>query len=380
VAVYSYEVVLIPLTTGQLEVTAQGFTGGNQFGGPLAVQVQSSPTGSQPQPVLLDSDPVTLRVNPLPSAGKLPGFTGFIGTLTSDPPVIATNMARVGDPVKMTVTFHSEGSLTRFVPPPAPTARDWQTFPPSPAATRTPNGVSYTFTLTPLTNGTLTTPRIPFSYFDPQHATYVDLTIPAVTLFVTNSESVVDAEAWLLANTLSESGNNKKPALSPLATTPGRTASTLIPMQTRASFVLMLLSPLAVFGALSAWDRRRRFLEQHPDIVRRRMARRALKRERRAMEQAAARGDAMEFSSRAVSAMRVACAPHFPAEPRALVGGDVLTLLDQVSRDGRVGEVMRTLFAVTDESQFGRTTVDVEGLLKLRTDPNRVLDELEAKL
>jgi hypothetical protein len=289
-------------------------------------------------------------------------------------------MARVGDPVKMTVTFHSEGSLTRFVPPPAPTARDWQTFPPSPAATRTPNGVSYTFTLTPLTNGTLTTPRIPFSYFDPQHATYVDLTIPAVTLFVTNSESVVDAEAWLLANTLSESGNNKKPALSPLATTPGRTASTLIPMQTRASFVLMLLSPLAVFGALSAWDRRRRFLEQHPDIVRRRMARRALKRERRAMEQAAARGDAMEFSSRAVSAMRVACAPHFPAEPRALVGGDVLTLLDQVSRDGRVGEVMRTLFAVTDESQFGRTTVDVEGLLKLRADLNRVLDELEAKL
>jgi len=380
VAVYAYETVLIPLTTGELEILAQGFTTGSQFGGPVLMQGQVMIPGDPAQFVLLDSDPVTLWVNPLPSGGRLPGFTGFIGSLDADPPVLATNRARVGDPVKLAVTFRSQGSLARFVPPPAPLARDWQMFPPTSVAATSPHSVSYVFTMTPLTNGMLTTPRIPFSYFDPQRAAYVDLSLPGVSLSVTNAESTVDVEAWLLANTLSDSGKKKTSTLSPLATSQGRTATSLVPMQMRADFFLLLLSPLVVFGALSAWDRRRRFLEQHPEIARRQKARRALRRERRALDRAGSRSDAKEFATRAVVAMRVACAPHFPAEPRALVGSDVLSLLDETSRNGRPGEGIRSLFAVTDESQFGGKPADLSGLLQLRPELNHVLDELEARL
>lgn len=105
-----------------------------------------------------------------------------------------------------------------------------------------------------------------------------------------------------------------------------------------------------------------------------------MRRERRALDRAGRGSDAKEFATRAVVAMRVACAPHFPAEPRALVGSDVLSLLDETSRNGHAGEGVRTLFSVTDESQFGSKPADMNGLLQLRTELNHVLDELEARL
>ena len=57
---------------------------------------------------LVDSDPVTIAVRPLPKAGELPGFTGGIGNFTIDPPALTTNRLRVGEPVRLTVTFASD--------------------------------------------------------------------------------------------------------------------------------------------------------------------------------------------------------------------------------------------------------------------------------
>ena len=59
---------------------------------------------------------------------------------------------------------------------------------------------------------------------------------------------------------------------------------------------------------------------------------------------------------------------------------DVLSLLDETSRNGRPGDGIRSFFAVTDESQFGMKTADMNGLLQLRPELNQVLDELEARL
>jgi len=81
-------------------------------------------------------------------------------------------------------------------------------------------------------------------------------------------------------------------------------------------------------------DRRRRFLEAHPEVVRCREARRALRRERRALRRAATSGDAAGFVRRAVASMQIAAAPHFPAAPRALVCGEVLSLFDLVEQGG----------------------------------------------
>ena len=78
--------------------------------------------------------------------------------------------------------------------------------------------------------------------------------------------------------------------------------------------------------------------------------------------------------------MRVACAPHYPAEPRALVGADVLPLLPEPDRSGRPGEVVRRFFAVTDAARFGTAPPSAADLLPLQPDLERVLQQLEERL
>ena len=102
---------------------------------PLFVARSSSPArstipGGPPQYTLLESDPVELNVRPLPTEGQLPGFAGAIGSFAVGPPKLATNVLRVGDPVKLTVTVtnRGEGPLARLVAPPPPKSREWQVF------------------------------------------------------------------------------------------------------------------------------------------------------------------------------------------------------------------------------------------------------------
>jgi hypothetical protein len=335
-----------------------------------------------------------MNARALPRAGALPGFTGAIGTFTSLPPLLSTNHVRVGDEMNLTVVFSGKGNLARLVPPPPPVAPDWQVSSPAPGSPPrvvtlvSPTGTvvrtvappslpgTFTYALRPLTARTTATPAIPFSFFDPERAVYVDLTIPSVPVTVVPDANTAGENLWAAAG--SPSGETeKKLALSALATSPGRIVNSLEPLQQRRGFVLVQLLPLLAFVGLWSWDRRRRYLEQHPDVILRQRARRALRREKRALQKAWHAGDAVGIANIAVRAMRVACAPHYPAEPRALVCRDVLEVL---GAGGGNGDVVRQFFAVTDASDFSATATDARALLALRAELDRVLQELEARL
>ena len=159
---------------------------------------------------LLDSQPVELQVRPLPRQGELPGFTGAIGSFSLEPPRLAADPLRAGETVKLSVTVHGDGNVGRLAAPPPPQVRDWQVFaatpeplpPPSPLAVlpRQPpvaqGSATFLYTLVPLTTAARATPPIPFSYFDPKRAAYVDLTIPAVPVTVRPGEKGGDLASW----------------------------------------------------------------------------------------------------------------------------------------------------------------------------------------
>jgi hypothetical protein len=172
----------------------------------------------------------------------------------------------------------------------------------------------------------------------------------------------------------------KKSSLSQLAKTPGTTANSLVPLQLHAWFPLLQLLPVLGYCGLWFWDRHRRFLEQHPEIVRRRHARRALRRELRSLEQAAANGDETGFVRCAINALQIASAPHYPAAPRALVGGDVLQILTAPEREGKPGETVRRFFAAADAAAFATTAAGKGGLLAEKSALNEILAKLEARL
>jgi hypothetical protein len=400
---FIYETTLTPVTAGKLSIFAQGFTAGSHFSGPVVITSPATIPGGPPQYTLLESEPIELNVRPLPRTGELPGFTGAVGTFALGPPKLATNVLRVGDPVRLSVTLtnRGDGPLARLVAPPVPRVRDWQVFaatdfapaqpvPPSqPVAPPRPGAptqagsiegvVTFSYTLIPLTEEARATPPIPFSYFDPKARGYADLTIPPVPVTVKAGAAPADFPSLLQAG--STGGEpEKEPGLSNLAAARGRTAASLVPPQQQAWFPLVQLAPAAAFFGLWNWDRRRRYLEQHPDVLVRRRARRALRRQRRILQRAARTADAPCFAAAAVSAMRVACAPHYPAEPRALVGADVLPLLSEPDRSGRPGEVVRRFFAVTDATRFGTAPPNPADLLPLQPDIESVLQELEGRL
>jgi hypothetical protein len=400
---FTYETTLTPVTTGKLQVFAQGFTSGSRSSGPVVINGGMTVPSVAAQFTLLESDPVELNVRPLPTEGALPGFTGAIGSFAVGPPRLTTNVLRVGDLIKLTVTVtnRSEGPLARLVAPPPPRVPDWQVFaaadyippqlvPPSPSSPfaqpggRVPaepaQGVAtFNYALMPLTETARATPSIAFSCFDPRSGTYTDLTIPSVPVTVSPGALSVDAAALAQA-AATPAEPEKELVMRGLPSSRGRTAASLVPPQQQAWFPLVQIAPAAFFFGLWNWDRRRRYLEQHPDIVLRRRARRALRRQRRSLQQAARAADAPRFAAAAVRAMRVACAPHYPAEPRALVGADILPLLPEPDRSGRPGEVVRRFFAVTDATRFGTGAPNPADLLPLQPEIDRVLQQLEDRL
>jgi hypothetical protein len=361
------EMEVTPIAAGPMKISAQGFTAGRDFGGAISIQGQVVIPAGPPEYVLLVSDAVEINIRPLPVEGVLPGFTGAIGKFRCDPPQLSTNRLRVGDPAHLKVVIHGEGGLTRLVPPNPPLSPDWQIIADNPPDTG--------YTLIPLTDEARQTPAIPFSCFDPATAKYVDLTIPPLP--VTVFEEGLPAQ---LSAGDDEAQSAAAPKLGELATTPGQLAGSLEPLQLRGWFVCAQFAPVLGFFALWRWDRHRRFLEAHPEIVRRRLARRALRREKRALERAASTGDAAAFVQHAAHAMKISCAPHFPAHPRALVCADVLAQLDGADRAGdRAGETVRKIFAAAD-AQFAATAQTQSGLLELHPEVEAVLKQLEERL
>jgi hypothetical protein len=391
------------MLAGKLTVFAQGFTITRRNPSPVVTNGPPPVPPVQPQFTLVESDPVEVNVRPLPREGELPGFTGAIGSLAIGPPKLTTNVLQVGDPVRLAVTImnRGDGPLARLVNPPPPQAPDWQVFvanefaspqplapqqlvvpqrPGVPAQVGTIEGVvTFHYTLIPLTEAARATPPIPFSYFDPKTVRYVDLTIPSVPVTV-KPGAVPGDLATLMQTNPAVLEPEKELALSGLAASRGKTASSLVPPQQQAWFPLVQLAPAVAFLGLWRWDRRRRYLEKHPEIILRRRARRALRRQWSILRRAARAADARGFAAAAVNAMRVACAPHYPAEPRALVGGDVLPFLPEPERAGRAGEVVRRFFAVTDAVRFDTAPPSATELLPLQPELERVLQQLEQKL
>ncbi|MSU57198.1 MAG: hypothetical protein EXS35_03280 [Pedosphaera sp.] len=383
VATLVYQSTVKVAATGLLKLSAQAFTAGIDFGGPIVIRGQVTIPGGPARNILLDSDPLVINARPLPP-GELAGFTGAVGKFSCDPPRLETNTVRLGDPVQLSVVIRGENGAGQIVPPPPPRLKSWQIFPasagePVPATESKPPGVAFRYTLIPVSAEIRATPAIPFSCFDPQTEKYLDLTVAAVPVTVTG-EALPAEIAATLSNTELESEPAKKLSLSGLALTPGKTAGSLTPVQSRGWFPFVQLSPVIVFLGLWQFERRRRFLELHPEVVRRRRARRELRRTRRLLNRACAARDEDGFVRRAIQALQVACAPHYPAEPRALVCGEVTALLDPADRDGRGGEIVQQFFDAANAARFALTTQPGGDLFARQTELDAVLQKLEARL
>ena len=378
VAAHVSELMVTPIKEGQLPLAAQALAILNRPAGTSGISLP----GYQP---LLDSEPVLVRVIHLPKDGELPGFTGAIGRFQLDPPRVSATPLRAGDPVTLTVVLRGEGNFSRIVAPKLARATGWQIFTPSVGAGQAslpgqPGAATFNYSLIPLSSTVKATPAIPFSYFDPATRRYVDLAIPPVPVQVTGGDVAAAALAQPRANPEEDDATEHEAVMADLTQTPGPLARSLVPVQQRAWFFALQLLPLGVLGGLWAWNKRRRFLAAHPEVVRRNRARRGIRRQLRLVRKAAAAHDAAGFVRASVNALREAAAPREAASPAALVCSDVLGGLSDLERAGADGQLVRRLFVVADERQFVNREPEVEVVLATQPAVEGLLEKWKERL
>jgi hypothetical protein len=378
------ELVITPIKEGEHAMLAQG----------QAILLPTGPNPSVRTQIdnrLVDSDPLTVRVQSLPKEGQLPGFTGAIGEFQLDPPQVSTNVIRAGEPVLLMVTIRGNGNFSRLTPPKPAAVPGWQVFSPlmdSPVAYQglLQASRSYVYTLIALSDRIQGTPSIAFSYFNPQTKQYVDLTIPPVRVKVLpapSSSNVValDPSAETLRTGSEEMDHQEKELLlTGLAETPGRAHLSLRPAQQSAWFFLLQLLPAATLAGLLARDRYRRFLAEHPEVLLKRRARKGLRRQLKLLRKSHANGDPEAFALAGVQALQEICAPFSTAHPGALACNDVLPLIPSETDSARNAEIVRTLFAAADAHRFNHQTQCSTDLLALRTELERLLATFQRQL
>jgi hypothetical protein len=378
------EVLITPLRAGEQELVGQSH-------GYMLRPTPGQTNRLHTESVLIDTEPTMLDVKPLPTQGVLPGFTGAVGSFQIEPPKLSAREVRAGEPLTLTVIVSGDGNLGRLIPPRVPTLPDWQGFPPptdlTPPSTILQRGfASFEYTFIPLSTRISATPAIPFSCFDPAKNAYVDLTIPPMPITVNPGPAGAFANS-APPDSPSASPNaddsktpEKEPVLSGLGITPGAHVYGLVPLQQRGWFWAVQILPVMALAALWGWDRRRRFLSQHPEVVLKRRARRGLRRQLRLARKAVAARDGAGFALAGAGAFREVCAAHIAANPGALVCADILLELPPEEQNGRAGEMVRCVFALENAVRFGGAAKENPELLALQPDLERTLEELKERL
>lgn len=389
VPMFIYQTLITPLRPGAVELSAHGFTLDTQPGATVIVRGNAVVTPAQAIYTLIDADPVTLDVRPLPEAGRPDSFNGAIGRFTVDAPVLSTNRLRIGGLLTLTLVVRGQGNLERLTPPPIPATPEWQVLPTvreavPPTVIRQRGFAVFEYRLVPLSDSITATPAIPFSAFNPATGHYEDLSLQPLSLTVEpgtalatslGHRTLTEVRALLLGATQHDAPPER---LGIDTKAPGRTTNALTPPHRRAGFIALQLLPAALLAGAWGWDRRRRFLEQHPEVLVRRRARRAVRRHARAARRAAQRGDGPGFVSSAVAGLCEACAPGKPAAAVALAGCDVLPELSGESEPVR--RLAQQLFEAANARRFGERSGDGQELLALAATVDATLEQLRRKL
>ncbi|MBI4530838.1 MAG: protein BatD [Candidatus Latescibacteria bacterium] len=144
--------------------------------------------------VVVSSDPVQIRVLPLPTTGRPKNFIGGVGHFTMTASVKTPN-AKQGDPLTVFVSISGKGNIATVGDPVLPDLRNFKVY--DPKMTKTPQqmgGViggtkTFEYILIPLTAGRTRIGPFELSYFDPATQGYTTVRTQPIELSVAPNTS-----------------------------------------------------------------------------------------------------------------------------------------------------------------------------------------------
>jgi oxygen tolerance protein BatD len=269
---------LFPTTAGTLTIP------------PIAWQVQVRRRSADPfesffftptEMVTRRSDPVPLKVDALPSAGKPEGFSGAVGSFSLSVAADRTE-SRVNDAVGFKVRVTGEGNLGAAGAPALGDLVDFKTFDPKITsnttlqADRLRSEKTWDYVVIPLAPGSQAIPPINFSYFDPEAKAYRTASSKPVPIQVARGEAVAGGPA--VAGLPQSDIRLLRKDIHYLHAAPEGPQGRGRPFHRTPWFVALCLAPMLVDVGVLAWARTRDLSPQASRSRRERRARGAARR------------------------------------------------------------------------------------------------------
>lgn len=305
---------------------------------PIGWQIQVRRRSSDPlesffftptETVTRRTEPVTVKVLPLPAAGRPAAFSGAVGDfslqVTAD-----RNASRVNDAVGLKVRVAGEGSLGAVEAPEIAELADFKRFDPKVTSSTNVQGdrlrseKAWDYVVIPLAPGTQTVPPVNFSYFDPKGAQYRTISSHPLSIQVTRGDETGSASLPLVAQS---DVRLLRRDIHYLKLAPGGLRDHSRPLFRSPLFAVLLILPIAADLSLFTWVRMR---DTSPQAARSRRERRARAAARARLRQARRRmkpGSARTFYAAVAQAMTDYVGDKFDARGAGLTHQRIEELL-----------------------------------------------------
>jgi hypothetical protein len=246
--------------------------------------------------VTVSSEPVEIRVLPLPSAGVPPSFTGAVGEFSLAVQASPTNLI-AGDPITLAVQFSGRGNLANLNVP----AADWAGFKTyAPSFKLTPTDAlglegtkSFEQVIVPETANVRQVPPLEFSFFDPANKVYRTLQHAPIPIQVRPGAAA--AQPTIMAAAPAGRSPDRPRDMVHIKPDAGHLALMAPPWVRQPWFLGLQALPLALVVGVWAWRRRLETLSRNPRLVRQRAVARLVDQGLRTLRQQADQQDHLAF-------------------------------------------------------------------------------------
>ncbi len=312
----------------------------------------------QSRPVVIETQPFTFDVKPLPTAGRPENFSGAIGNfaITAE---TSHQKAEVGEPVTLKIGISGQGNFDRVQCPVFPDKENFKTYQPTSdfdAANRTK---IFERAVVPQTDKIEEIPAHNFTYFDPDQEQYVTITSAPLPLHVKAAAQQMVQPATPAATTqqmVAQPENIGKPPLNlvPQKLQPGTMTKTIRPTFKQLWFiaVLLLCAVTIIITTILHW--RRQLFDQNPAKHKNKIGHALLQNNRKRILQAKESN-----SSDVISVCRTAIQQQ-AAHVMGMEAG-AITLAD-LKANPKISDQLVSLFEFTEQSVYGGAPLSNEQL------------------
>ncbi len=369
--------VLVPTSPG--EITIDPFAAQVQIRRPSGDLFEDFLRGGGASVVVRKTDPIRLRIRPLPEAGKPAEFSGAVGSFKLRALLDRTEV-QVNDAVALKVTVEGEGSLQSVAPPRLDAPTDLKVFEPKITdSASTPGGKlrsvrTWEWVLVPLAPGEVRLPAVRFSYFDPAAGAYRELRGEPTLISVRRSDRPTEQP---VARGAVQAQRTDIAFIKPLR---GKLSIGHPRFDRRSSFTALLVIPLILVPVAIGVGRYRSRLSQDRGLLRARRARGLARKRLRASEHRLRGADAAAFHEGVARALVEYVADRFDRSPAGLTYDVADELLAARGVDTALRQRYRTCLESCDFARFVADSGGAERKTQSLEEAREIVDLLEKAL